>query len=392
MVIGTLSVEAFRNLAPSRLGLHPRLNLLVGANGQGKTNVLESLALVSGRPSFRTTDLADVVSAGAPEATVSVRLAGDGGGALGARLAPGRREHAWDGRKVSRLEASRKLPIVLLTAPDLGRLTGPPGERRRALDRVVVAFEPALAAEYRRYEKARAERVALLVAPGKPERDALSSFEEILVGAGAAIAAARRRWVEPLSRGLAENALLLGSGWAGLELRLVSDLPDQADRETLAEALRRGLRAREADERRAGRALFGPHRDDVRLASGETQLAARASSGESRTLVLAWALAERALLAKAGGALPVFAFDDFDSEWDPIVLARFAEALPDDGQLFLTSAREAVARSLPLPSGAVWEVAGGVLSPGGRLDGRAPSVSPAAAWPEERPEEDVLAS
>ena len=391
MEIGTLSVEAFRNLTPSRLGFHPRLNLLVGANGQGKTNVLESLALVSGRPSFRTADLADVVRSGATEAAVSVRLSGEPDGALGARLAKGRREHAWNGRKVSRLEASRKLPIVLLTGGDLGRLGGPPSERRRALDRVAVAFEPSLADAFRRYEKARAERVALLAAPGRPDRDALASFEEVLAGSGAAIAAARRRWVGPLGRRLADTALLLGAAWGGLSLRLVSDLPADAGEEALAEALRRGLHARQAEERRAGRALFGPHRDDVSLVAGATPLSTRASSGEARTLVLAWALAERALLAVASGALPVFAFDDFDSEWDPVVLGRFAEALPDDGQVFLTSARSAVARALPLPPGAVWAVDGGSLHPAGPLSGRAPSRAPAAPWPAER-SEDVLPS
>ena len=391
MEIGTLSVEAFRNLAPTRLDFHPRLNLLVGANGQGKTNVLESLALVSGRPSFRTADLADVVRGGAAEAAVSVRLTGDPNGTLGALLGRGRREHAWNGRKVSRLEASRKLPLVLLTAADLGRLGGPPAERRRALDRIAVAFEPGLAADFRRYEKARAERVALLVAPGRPDRDALSSFEEILAVSGAAIAAARRRHVDPLGRRLAGTARRLGTPWQDVSLRLVSDLPAAADRDALAEALRRGLRAREVDERRAGRALFGPHRDDVSLVSGETLLSTRASSGEARTLVLAWALAERALLAEAGGGLPVFAFDDFDSEWDPAVLERFADALPDDGQVLLTSARAEVARALPLPTGAVWEVEAGILSPAGPFAGRGPFVSAAAARPEER-SEDVLVS
>jgi len=389
--IGTLSVEAFRNLTPSRLGFHPRLNLLVGANGQGKTNVLESLALVSGRPSFRTADLADVVRSGATEAAVSVRLSGEPDGALGARLAKGRREHAWNGRKVSRLEASRKLPLVLLTSGDLGRLGGPPAERRRALDRVAVAFEPSLSDAFRRYEKARAERVALLASPGRPDRDALASFEEVLAASGAAIAAARRRWVGPLGQRLADTALLLGATWGGVSLRLVSDLPADAAEGALAEALRRGLHSRQAEERRAGRALFGPHRDDVSLVAGATPLSTRASSGEARTLVLAWALAERTLLAGASGALPVFAFDDFDSEWDPGVLARFAETLPDDGQVFLTSARSAVARALPLPPGAVWAVDGGTLHPAGPLSGRAPSLAPAAPWPAER-SEDVLPS
>lgn len=391
MEIEALTVEAFRNLTPSRHGFHPRMNLLVGANGQGKTNVLESLALVSGRPSFRTADLADVVRAGEETAAVSVRLSGEADGALGALLSRGRREHAWNGKKVSRLEASRKLPIVFLTAADLGRLGGPPSERRRALDRVAVALEPGLAGAFRRYEKARAERVALLAAPGRPDRDALSSFEEILSDTGAAIAAARRRRIGPLGRRLAETSRLLGSPWSDVSLRLVSDLPAEGSLEALADALGRGLRQREETDRRAGRALFGPHRDDVRVVSGPTPLSTRASSGETRTLVLAWALAERAFLAEAAGALPVFAFDDFDSEWDPEVLTRFAEVLPDDGQVFLTSARATVARALPLPEGTVWEVASGALSPAGHLAGRFPVVSPAAPGRQER-SEDVLDS
>lgn len=391
MEIGTLSVEAFRNLAPSRLGFHPRLNLLVGANGQGKTNVLETLALVSGRPSFRTSDLSEVLRAGAAEAAVAAHISGEPEGTLAAVLGRGRREHAWNGRKVSRLEASRKLPLVLLTSGDLGRIAGPPGERRRALDRVALAFEPAFAAALRRYEKARADRVALLLAPGRPDRDALAAFEEVLASAGAEIASARRRWVGPLGRRLAANVLLLGGPFPDVALRLVSDLPEEPSLEGFAEALRRGLRAGEAADRRAGRALFGPHRDDVRLLSGSTPLASRASSGEARTLVLAWALAERALLAEASGARPVFAFDDFDSEWDRDVLTRFAEALPADGQVFLTSARADVARALPLPPGAVWQVEGGTLSPAGLLDGRIPFPPAAAPGPQERPA-DVLAS
>jgi len=391
VVIGTLSVESFRNLAPARLGFHPRLNLLVGANGQGKTNVLESLALVSGRASFRTADLADVVREGETEATVTVRLDEEPCGELAARFGKGRRDHFWNGRKVSRVEASRRLPLVALTTSDLGRLGGPPSERRRALDRVAVAHEPSLAAEHRRYEKARADRVALLGAPGRPDRDALAAFEEILSSAGAAIAASRRRWAGPLGRRIGEYARLLGLPYREISFRLVSELPADAPVPLIADALRSGLRLREEAERRAGRALFGPHRDDLVLLSGTLRLDARASSGEARALVLSWALAERALLADAGGSLPVFAFDDFDSEWDPSLLARFAEALPDDGQVFLTSARERVARELPLPAGAVWRVESGRLSLSGSAAERAAFVPAPARWPGER-SDDVLAS
>ena len=391
MVIGTLSVESFRNLAPARLRFHPRLNLLVGKNGQGKTNVLESLALVSGRASFRTADLADVVREGENDATVTVGLAGEPAGELAARIGKGRREHFWNGRKVSRVEASRRLPLVALTSADLGRLGGPPADRRRALDRVAVAHEPSLAAEHRRYEKARADRVALLGAPGRPDRDALAAYEELLSSAGAAIAASRRRWAGPLGRRIEENARLLGLPYGEISLRLVSELPAEAPLPLLADALRAGLRLREESERRAGRALFGPHRDDLVLLSGTLPLAARASSGEARALDLAAALAERSLLAEACGRLPVFAFDDFDSEWDPDVLARFARALPDDGQVFLTSARERAARELPLPVGAVWRVEAGRLAATGTSPDRAAFLPAPARWPGER-SDDVLAS
>ena len=94
---------------------------------------------------------------------------------------------------------------------------------------------------------------------------------------------------------------------------------------------------------------------------------------------------------EADGRLPVFAFDDFDSEWDPDVLARFARALPDDGQVFLTSARERVARDLPLPAGAIWRVEAGRLAATGPAPDRAAFLPAPARWPGER-SDDVLAS
>ncbi len=93
----------------------------------------------------------------------------------------------------------------------------------------------------------------------------------------------------------------------------------------------------------------------------------RASSGESRTLLLAWTLAELSLVERASDGRPILAFDDFDSEWDPSVLTSFAEALPEDGQIFLTSAREDAVRALPLPAGGIYRMRKGRLSREGIL-------------------------
>src|SRR5262249_56639718 len=130
-------------------------------------------------------------------------------------------------------------------------------------------------------------------------------------------------------------------------------------------ALRALLASHRAAEARAGRALVGPHKDDVLLLAAGTPVVARASSGENRTLVLAWTLAALALLEEAAGTAPVFAFDDFDSEWDPGVLAAFAGALPADGQVFLSSARREAVEELPLPRGETFDVTKGRVSPAG---------------------------
>ena len=366
MDIAFLQSEAFRNLSDARLEFHPQLNLVVGDNGQGKTNLLEALAIVTGRPSFRTVDLADVRQHGTARTVLTARRRGDGA-TLGVVLADGFREHYRDGEKVTRLAASRVAPFVFLTARDLTRLTGAPGERRRALDRAALAQ----GAEYGRvlaaYEKARASKARLLALRHRFDADELAVYETTMAEAGAAVAVARRRAAAALVPEIAANAARLKNRFKDLTLELGSDLPAEGTAESFAAALRDGMRARGAEERRAGRCLVGPHRDDAILRAAGVPLATRASSGENRTFVLAWTLAELSLVAAGAGTAPALAFDDFDSEWDPAVLAAFARALPEGGQVFLTSARPEAVRGLPLPAGFLFRMTAGRLAREGIL-------------------------
>jgi len=161
----SLTTEGFRTLLNGKVEVHPRLNLIVGDNGQGKTNLLEALALVSGRPSFRTRELAEARQHLAARAVVSARLRDDTGTrdttrTLGFVYAGGVREQYRDGKRVTRLAAARGLPAVFLTARDLSRLSGPPAERRRALDRAALALRPEHARALLAYERARAAKTA----------------------------------------------------------------------------------------------------------------------------------------------------------------------------------------------------------------------------------------
>jgi DNA replication and repair protein RecF len=371
--ITALTPDGFRNLAGGRIEFHPRLNLIVGDNGQGKTNLLEALAVVTGRPSFRTADLSEALRAGEPRGLLTAKLhrpegpPADRDGLLGVRLSVGSREQFWNGERISRLHASRLAPVVFLAARDLARYGGPPAERRRALDRASQALDPDYGRDLVAYEKARVSKARLLGARSRFDADELAVYEEAMAVSGGRVAAARRRAVRMLESLLSESAVRLRSPFAGLHLEIASDLPADGDAGRLAAALRARMGERAAEERRAGRCLTGPHRADVVLTSAGAAVTTRASSGENRTLVLAWALAEIALVGEAVGTAPVLAFDDFDSEWDPGVLAAFAEALPEDAQVFLTSARPEAVRGLPLPAGVLLRMSRGLLAREGIL-------------------------
>ena len=371
MEILSLTTEGFRNLLDGKVEVHPRLNLIVGDTGQGKTNLLEALALVSGRPSFRTGELAEVRQHLAPAAVVSARVRDDAGDSrndatLGFLYRNGTREQHRDGKRVTRLTAARSLPAVFLTARDLSRLSGAPAERRRALDRAALALEPEHARALLAYERARAAKTRLLTLGARFDADELAVYETALAEAGALVAVHRRAARVRLEKEIARHAEDLGTPFRNVALELVSDLPADGAAPEMAAALAGLMRSRKGDERRAQRCLAGPHRDDVVLRADGVPLASRASSGETRTFLLAWTLAEMSLLA-GGGRAPILGFDDFDSEWDPRVLGAFAEALPGDGQVFLTSARPEAVRGLPLPAGAIYRMAGGRLSREGIL-------------------------
>ncbi|MEO8055265.1 MAG: DNA replication and repair protein RecF [Acidobacteriota bacterium] len=371
MEILSLTSDAFRNLASTRLEFHPRLNLVVGDNGQGKTNLLEALALVSGRASFRTRDLAEVREHLAPRTVVSARVreAGDPrtDATLGLVLSAGVREHYRDGKRVTRLTAARALPAVFLTARDLARLSGPAADRRRALDRAALAVDPEHARTLAQYEKARASKTRLLALSPRYDADEMAVYESTLAETGARLAVSRRATRARLETEIARAAEALASPFRGVALELVSDLPAEGAAADHSRALAALMRQKKTDERRAQRCLAGPHRDDVLLRAEGVPVASRASSGETRTFLLAWTLAEMTLMAEAAGNPPVLAFDDFDSEWDPRVLGAFAEALPEDGQVFLSSARPEAVRGLPLPAGALYRMAAGRLAREGIL-------------------------
>ena len=310
---------------------------------------------------------------------------GEPGGVVAVRVEEGTRRHFWNGVRASQLETRRRLPAVFLTGADLSRLSGPPSARRRALDRISFSLEPRHVRDLAEYEKARGSKGRLLASPRSPDPDEIAAWDDAMAAAAGRVAASRRRALSVLALALRREAARLGSPWESLLLSLESDLPATGDAATLEKAFREAARERGAEERRAGRCLVGPHRDDVAATWEGVPVSERISSGENRTLVLAWTLAEAAILTETAageGRPPLFAFDDFDSEWDPGILDTFARTLGEEAQVLLTSARPDSLRGLPLPGGWLFRMEKGKLRHEGILGaGRAAR----SAEPSDRP-------
>lgn len=333
-----LSAQSFRNLSPDPVFFNAGVTLITGENAQGKTNLLEAVAMVCGQPSFRKAKPAEIAADGA-RFSVSARF-GRGDGADGATE---RLTVAWsagEGRAFSRgekavsfQEASRLAPAVFLAPEHRELVTGPPAVRRRFLDRLVLASRPAAGDDLVRYGRALSERNALLARPRGVDGDdpELAAWTEELVRTGAAV---RRHRVEALASWRRSLAPLLEA--AGPEYTAVSvSYPSEGQGE---EDLNREFARLAPIERRRGHSLAGPHRDDVVFSRGGRPLAPQASAGEIHRWVVLVKLAEWRSVAEAAGVPPLFGVDEFDAGLSPAWSEALLASLPREATVLLTSA------------------------------------------------------
>ncbi|WP_066553709.1 DNA replication/repair protein RecF [Croceicoccus bisphenolivorans] len=357
-MLDRIRLSDFRNHAATRLEGTGRFNLLIGANGAGKTNVLEALSLFAPGRGLRRAQLSDIAREGADEHA-------SGGFAVGADLvsgvtpvrigtavrvdAPGRRIVQASGAPLPASRLAEWLSIGWLT-PAMDRLfTDSAGNRRRFLDRMVLALDPVHATHSSRYDKALRERNRLMGGDARPDPQWLDALEREMAEAGAAIAAGRAATVARLSE---ELARVRDAPFARPSLAIEPAAP--ADAGELADLWRKGRPA----DRAAGRTLVGPHRDDLAVAmSGTGRAAAECSTGEQKAMLIAITLAHAGL---AAGSRPlVLLLDEVAAHLDPVRRAALYERLAVTGaQVWMTGTEAEPFSSLPERPG-VWRVTAG---------------------------------
>jgi DNA replication and repair protein RecF len=334
--VRTLWLTDFRSYTSIEVNLSPGLTVLVGANGEGKTNLLEALAWLATLSSFRGAPTEALVRQGAPFAVVRALAEREGRELLvEAQLQPAGRNRVLVNRQPLRRSRDLlgSLRVTVFTPDDLDIVKNGPGERRRFLDDALVALHPRNDALRADVDRILRQRNALLRQTGGRLDEAaaftLDVWDAQLAEAGEALAAARVELVEQLSPmlssmydALARDAALVTAGY------------DAAWRDQgLADAL---VAARKDDLRR-GVSTVGPHRDDMMLTLAGAPARTHASQGEQRTLALSLRLAVHHVVTGASGSPPVLLLDDVFSELDPERGRALVANLPP-GQTVLTTA------------------------------------------------------
>lgn len=330
MAITRLSLTDFRNHASLSLQPGAQFVALHGANGAGKTNILEAISLLVPGRGLRRAGLGEMVrSNGAGGFAVTAEI---GDVMLGTGVdagVPERRKVRINGANATVNGLAEWLSVIWLT-PSMDRLFADgAGARRRFLDRLVLALEPAHARHSSRYEKAVQQRNKLLSGDRAPDPIWLDALEAQMAGSGAAIADARQR----LMAALIERLDVAPAGpFAVPDIKLDIEAPQSA-----AELRDIWKKSRPRDAG-AGRTLLGPHRADLVVhnrANGQT--ADRSSTGEQKALLLSLILAHAALVSDQRGTTPILLLDEVAAHLDPSRRAALFERLAATGaQVWMT--------------------------------------------------------
>ncbi|MDD4849989.1 MAG: DNA replication/repair protein RecF [Gemmiger sp.] len=360
MRLHRLEVTDFRNLRHALLEPSPELTVICGANGQGKTNLLEGIWLLTGAKSFRGAKDAELIRRDAPFAVLeadffaaereqTVRLTVGGVGSQ----RPGRaaRLNGVDRGRAAAIAGS--FTAVVFDPNHLSLVKGGPEGRRRFLDAALCQLYPGYLAALRRYTRAVTQKNALLkayeITPGAATL--LETFNEGLAAYGAEVMARRAAYLARLGPLAAHNYRDISRGAELLSIRYLPCCEEGK--------LGEKLQSMAATEQRAGFCLVGPHREDVEILIDGQPGKIYGSQGQQRSAVLAMKLAEATCVGDILGEHPVMLLDDVLSELDDDRQAYLLTRIEDKQTFVTTCDSAAFART----NGKLIRVRGGRIEP-----------------------------
>ena len=344
-----LAVRDFRNYQRAALAPDAGVVVLYGANGAGKTNLLEALSLLAPGRGLRGARLAqlDRRDGGAFHIQAEIRTAEGLEDVAIAHERAGRRRVVRFADGVPRpAGALARLPGILWATPEMDRLfADAPAARRRFLDRLVLALDGRHADRVAAYERALRERAHLLRS-GCRDEAWLAVLERRMAETAVAVAAARRELVAILGRELAHSRAGFPAARLGLRGEIEEALEGRsaiAVEDWMCEELRR---ARPVDAESGG-ASVGPHRSDLQVATAAGEPAGSCSTGGQKALLLAMLLAQTRIVRAYAGSAPILLLDEATAHLDPARRAALFETLVElEGQAWVSGTERSLFREL----------------------------------------------
>lgn len=356
-----LRLKNHRNYAQLDLSPGAGVNVFIGANGQGKTNLLEAVAMLALSSSPRARREVELVGPIGPGSRIEAEVESGASKTelsitLDVEADRARRTIEVDGIRRRAVDLPGRFRVTLFWPDDLGLVKGGPELRRRFLNQMLVQVESGYARALAGLRRVLEQRNSLLkrIAAGEGGEEMLEAWNTELVRVGSEIAAARAKAVEELApeavRCHAEIA-----AQEGLEIRYLGPPVN------LAEAVNNSL----AEDLRRGTTSVGPHRDDLKILLGGEDARSYGSQGQQRTAVVSLKLAEAALIHRRTGERPVLLLDDVLSELDGERRAALLGEVAAGGQVIITSVEAGPFPPDLIAQAMVWTVIQGRIEPCG---------------------------
>ena len=342
MILDSTEVNNFRNLS-GKISWGSGLNIIYGDNGQGKTNWLEAIHTLSRTKSFRTQRLQESIRFGEQTAFIEghVSVGEDLHRELRISLRDNTKSIWVNGKREQLARYLGLLQVFAFTADQLEVVRGMPEARRHFIDRGVASLRPAYVQTVSDYNKVIKQKNRILQDASERElqlketENLIAPWNEQLSGLGTEIHQARVDYTERL-KGALERTLFEP---AELQIRYVSSLESKGDLDNYEALLRQRLELRLPAEVSAGRALVGPHRDDLGIHLAGREMRTYGSSGQQRSALLLLDLAAISVYNSSHNDYPVFLVDDVDAELDEKRIRSLLEYLEGRTQTFITTSK-----------------------------------------------------
>lgn len=309
--INSISLKNFRSYSESSFEFNPGVNIIVGPNASGKTNLLESILVACQGTSYRASD-SDLIAFGSDWARIDCDSEDEIRRIIKLLRQKPSKQFDINGKQLVRLVSHYKLPVVVFEPDSLLILNGSPDRRRTYLDNLIEQIDGGYGTKRRNYQRLLSQRNRLLKRATRPTERELFPWNLRLSELGAAIARARADLIAEFGDQITDIYKQISKTSTNVEIKYQPLLPLESYESTMMHK----LESRLADEMMRGFTLTGPHREDFSIYFNGTPMSETASRGEARTTMLTLKIMELKIIEQRINKTPILLLDDVFSELD----------------------------------------------------------------------------